>query len=286
MVTCPSLPEAAHLRTKRGPLMLRKTYHTRIAGLVIYGLLGTTTTSSGQEQENPYTTGQDIRTGEELFGRNCSRCHGLEAGGGERGPDLKTGSFQHASTDAGLFAVISDGIPNTEMVGIGRNRGEQSVWQLVAYLGSLNSRARVEVAGNPAIGEEVYREKGDCSSCHIIGAEGGRHGPDLSTIGDRRSPDELMSDLLNPDERVQPRWWTMRIVHNDGTTVEGLRMNEGTYSVRILDSSDNLWSFLKQDLSLSERIEKSSMPAYGEHLTRRELRDLVAYLYGLSRSSG
>lgn len=266
--------------------MLRKTHHASIIGFIISGLIGTVVSSSGQERENPYTTGQDIQTGEQIFGRNCSRCHGLEAGGGERGPDLKTGSFQYANTDTGLFTVISDGIPNTEMVGIGRNRGEQSVWQLVAYLRSLNSRVRVEVAGNPSIGAAVYREKADCSSCHTIGAEGGRHGPDLSTIGDRRSPDELMSDLLNPDERVQPRWWTMRVIHNDGTAVEGLRMNEGTYSVRMLDSADNLWSFLKRDLRQSERIETSSMPAYGERLTSTELQNLVAYLYGLSKGSG
>ena len=153
----------------------------------------------------------------------------------------------------------------------------------MAYLRSLSSGVRVEVAGNPSIGEELYRGKGSCSSCHVINTEGGRHGPDLSTIGDRRSPDQLMSDLLTPNERVQERWWTIRIVHRDGTEVEGLRMNEGTYSVRILDTDDNLWSFLKQDLSESERTETSSMPAYGVSFTSGELEDLVAYLYGLSR---
>ena len=263
--------------------MLRKTLHAGIIGVLISGLIGSLMTVSGQEQDNPYTTGQDVQTGEQLFGRNCSRCHGLEAGGGERGPNLTTGEFQHASTDASLFTVISDGIPNTEMVGIGQNRGDQSVWQLVAYLRSLSSGVRVEVAGNPSIGEELYHGKGSCSSCHVINTEGGRHGPDLSTIGDRRSPDQLMSDLLTPNERVQERWWTIRIVHRDGTEVEGLRMNEGTYSVRILDTDDNLWSFLKQDLSESERTETSSMPAYGVSFTSGELEDLVAYLYGLSR---
>jgi len=106
--------------------------------------------------------------------------------------------------------------------------------------------------------------------------------PSFSTIGDRRSPDQLLSDLVDPDERVQPRWWTMRVTHLDGTRVEGLRMNEGTYSVRILDADDNLWSFLKRDLRESERIETSSMPSYAGTLTDGELEDLVAYIYGLS----
>ena len=138
------------------------------------------------------------------------------------------------------------------------------------------------VAGDPFTGERLYRGAANCSSCHQIGGEGGRHGPDLSTIGDRRSPEQLLSDLVDPDERVEPRWWTMRVTHLDGTRVEGLRMNEGTYSVRILDADDNLWSFMKRDLRESERIETSSMPSYAGTLTDGELEDLVAYVYGLS----
>ena len=264
--------------------MFRKTLHLGTVGVLVAGSTGGLATGlSAQEQANLYTTGQDVQSGQRLFARHCSRCHGLGAGGGETGPDLTTGEFRHASTDAGLFNVISDGIPNTEMRGIYRTRADQSVWQLVAYLRSLTGGARVEVVGDASTGAQLYRGKGNCSSCHMIDGEGGRHGPDLSTIGDRRSPGQLMSDLVEPDDRVQPRWWTMRVTHRDGTRVEGLRMNEGTYSVRILDADDNLWSFLKEDLRESQRIETSSMPAYAGTLTEGELEDLVAYLYGLRR---
>ena len=75
----------------------------------------------------------------------------------------------------------------------------------------------------------------------------------------------------------------MRVTHLDGTRVEGLRMNEGTYSVRILDANDDLWSFSKRDLRDSERIETSSMPAASGSLSESQLEDLVAYLYGLTR---
>ena len=233
-------------------------------------------------QANPYTMVQDVQTGEVLFGRQCSACHGVGAGGGEMGPDLTTGEFEHSSTDAGLFNTISEGVPGTAMIGINRTRTDQSVWQIVAYLRSVSGGERVAVAGDASAGERLYRG-GGCTGCHVIDGAGGRHGPNLSTIGDRRSPDRLLSDLVDPDERVQPRWWRMRVTHRNGTRVEGLRMNEGTYSVRILDMDDELWSFLKKDLLVSERIETSSMPAYGDTLTDGELEDLVAYLYGLTR---
>ncbi len=265
--------------------MLLKHFHLGAVWVLVAGLTGGLEVGlSAQEQANPFTAAIDVQAGRQMFTRQCSVCHGVRATGGDIGPDLTTGEFEHASTDAGLFSVISDGIPDTPMAGLNRNRTDQAVWQIVAYLRSLSGGGeRVAVTGDPSIGEQLYRGAGNCSSCHRIDREGGRHGPDLTTIGDRRSPEQLLSDLTDPDERVQPRWWTMRVTHLDGTRVEGLRMNEGTYSVRILDGDDNLWSFLKRDLRGSERIETSSMPSYTGTLTGGQLEDLVAYLYGLSR---
>ena len=262
--------------------MLHKNLPLGVMGVLIAGLTGGLATGLAA-QANPFTDVPDVRAGQQLFNRQCSVCHGEGAAGGEVGPDLTTGDFRRASTDAGLFNVISEGIPNTAMMGVNPTRTDQSVWQMVAYLRSVSGGERVAVAGNASAGERLFRGRGDCSGCHVIDGEGGRQGPELSTIGDRRSPDELLSDLVDPAERVQPRWWTMRVTHLDGTRVEGLRMNEGTYSVRILDAEDNLWSFLKRDLRESERIQTSSMPAYAGTLTEGELEDLVAYLYGLTR---
>jgi cytochrome c oxidase cbb3-type subunit 3 len=269
---------------KKGSDMLHVNRYLRAMRVLIAGLTsGLATGLSAQEQANPFTTVEDVQAGQTLFGSQCSVCHGVGAAGGEIGPDLTTGEFRNAGTDAGLFRVISEGVPNTPMVGINRTRADQSVWQLVAYLRSLSGGRRVAVSGNASAGEQLFRGRGECSSCHVVDGEGGRQGPELSTIGDRRSPDQLLSDLVDPNERVQPRWWTMRVTHRDGTRVEGQRMNEGTYSLRILDTNDNMWSFEKRDLTASERIETSSMPPNAGRLTDSELQNLVAYLYGLTR---
>ncbi len=278
----------AWVRFKTGEVgggMLLENLHLGAMWALVAGLTGGLATGlSAQEQANPFTAAIDVQAGRRMFTRQCSVCHGVRATGGDIGPDLTTGEFEHASTDAALFSVISDGIPDTPMAGLNRNRTDQAVWQIVAYLRSLSGGGeRVAVTGDASAGERLYLGAGNCSSCHRIDSEGGRHGPDLSTIGDRRSPEQLLSDLVDPDERVQTAWWRMRVTHLDGTRVEGLRMNEGTYSVRILDADDNLWSFMKRDLRDSERIETSSMQAYGATLTDGQLEDLVAYLYGLSR---
>lgn len=237
---------------------------------------------TAQEGTNIYTTPNDLAVGQRQFDRHCSRCHGIGGTGGERGPDLTSG-FRRASTDGGLYVVVQDGVPNTEMRGFGGTQSEQTVWQIVTYLRSLTGGTRVEVPGDATAGAAIYARAG-CAECHAIDGVGGRDGPDLSTIGSRRSPEELLSDLTDPNERVQPEWWGMRVTHRDGTRVEGRRMGEGTYSVRILDAAGRMWSFEKRDLASHERIETSTMPSYVGTLSSDELEDLVAYLYGLTRT--
>jgi putative heme-binding domain-containing protein len=236
---------------------------------------------AAQEGTNVYTTANDVAVGERQFDRHCSRCHGIGGTGGERGPDLTSG-FRRASTDGGLFVVVREGVPDTEMRGIASGQSDQTVWQIIAYLRSLTGGVRVDIPGDPAAGAAVYA-RSDCAGCHMIDGSGGLDGPDLSTIGSRRTPGDLRSDLTDPDERVQPDWWGMRVTHADGTRVEGRRMGEGTYAVRILDAQGRMWSFQKRDLAAYERIERSPMPSYAGRLTDGELQSLVAYLYGLTR---
>jgi putative heme-binding domain-containing protein len=117
----------------------------------------------------------------------------------------------------------------------------------------------------------------------MVSGEGGRRGPDLTRVGNRRDPDELASDLSTPDEDVRPRWWTIRVTREDGSIVEGLRMNEDTFSLRLMDEDENLWSFLKGGIRSYERIETSSMPSVDGILTASEVDDLIAYLFSLRR---
>ena len=126
--------------------------------------------------ENPFTTVLDARMGERLFRQQCGRCHGRDAKGGELGPDLTSG-LQNASTDAGLFKVVREGLPNTQMIGISRSATDQSVWMVVSYLNSLNDTADVDLPGSATAGMQLFNGKGNCASCHMVSGEGGRRGP-------------------------------------------------------------------------------------------------------------
>ncbi len=241
-----------------------------------------TTPRAQETTENQFTTTLDVRMGERLFRQQCSRCHGRDANGGELGPTLTSG-FSSASTDTGLFGIVREGIPNTQMIGISRTATDQSVWMVVSYLNSLNDTGTVDLPGDAAAGQRVFSGKGNCSSCHMVNGDGGRRGPDLSRVGDRRDPDELASDLRTPEEEVAPRWWTLRVTREDGSVVEGLRMSEDTFTMRVMDENEDLWSFSKGSVRSHERITSTIMPSVNALLTNAEVDDLIAYLHQLRR---
>ena len=169
------------------------------------------------------------------------------------------------------------------MIGINPDASDQAVWQVVTYLNSLSPADSLDdLPGSPTSGQQLFAGKGDCARCHIVNGNGGRLGPDLSEIGERRSLAELRSDLTDPGAEVAPRWWTVEVTREDGSVVRGLRMHEDSFSLRLMDDQEGLRSFSKSQIRSFERDKISTMPAYAS-LTTQEQDDLVSYLLTLRR---
>lgn len=233
--------------------------------------------------KNPFTSEKDVAAGGRLYRSHCAVCHGIEGEGG-RGVALTTGQFRHGSSDTDLYDTISTGIPGTEMPGIFFN-GRQ-MWQLVGFVRSLSQgRAAEQTKGDPAKGREIYLATG-CAGCHRILGAGGRMGPDLSDVGAVRSLGHLEASLLRPSESVLPQHWTVRAKTRDGSAVSGLRMNEDTFSVQLMDPGGQLKSFRKASLSELEIDRSSAMPAYEGRFNDEEFENLIAYLASLRLREG
>lgn len=240
-----------------------------------------------QDEGNLYDTPFDVSEGESYFQRQCSRCHGQDAKGNDEtgAPDL-TGNLRRASTDAGIFGVIRQGVPGTAMLPVPTDTPDPTVWQLVAYINSLRTDpANINLPGNPAQGLALYDGKGDCARCHMINGSGGRLGPDLSLVGQRLDPDELRASLTDPSAEVAPRWWTVQVSQRDGSVVSGLRMDEDTFGLRVIDERANLWSFRKNEIESFTREQTSTMPGYAQTMTESEIDHLVAYLFSLRKEN-
>src|SRR5438105_1392778 len=156
-----------------------------------------------EEVRNPRTSPADVAQGEKTFRSHCSPCHGLKAEGG-RGPNLSTGIFYHGGADADLLRNISNGIDGTEMPGLFYS--PDRVWQVIAFLRSLNAASEPSSPTAAAQGETLFNRNG-CAQCHRVNGAGGRMGPDLSAIGKTRSPEHLRQSLLEPNADVRKRYW-------------------------------------------------------------------------------
>lgn len=228
---------------------------------------------------NPYTTPEDLAAGGRIFRSHCLGCHGRDGTGG-RGPNLTRLDLRSGGSDQDLVNTISEGIPGTEMPFFFFN-GKQ-LWQLVAFVQSLRrSSLPLQMKGNTESGAALFRGKGGCLKCHQVNGEGGRIGPDLSQVGARRSPNHLTTSLLDPGRYVSPLDRKVHVVTQDGKRLSGIRLNEDTYSLQLLDSNEKLIALSKDQLKEYRLDNSSSMPSYKQAFSQGELDDLVAYLYSL-----
>jgi putative heme-binding domain-containing protein len=231
---------------------------------------------------NPRRSPADVVQGEKTFRSHCSPCHGLKGEGG-RGPNLAAGTFYHGSTDADLLRNISNGIDGTEMPGLFYS--PDRVWQVVAYVRSLNASPHRFPAATVSAGEALFQRE-RCGECHLVNGAGGRMGPDLSSIGMTRSVDHLRQSVLDPNADVRQRYCVVTAVDDAGKTLGGFLMNEDTYTVQFIDTSGQLHSIEKAGLR-SLKIERvSKMPSYKAKLSDDEVNALVAYLSSLRPAGG
>src|SRR6202795_3051360 len=171
-------------------------------------LLYATALTLRAQEKNPFAgDAKAAKVGESQFRANCAFCHGLGARGGGRGPDLTRVQKKHGNADADLFRTINEGVPGTAMPqngatqqGVGMT--EQEIWQVIAYIRSVQVKTDTPAAGNAEHGKELFFGPGACSTCHMIQGKGGRLGPDLTATGSARATDYLVDSVRNPSRRL------------------------------------------------------------------------------------
>jgi len=235
------------------------------------------------------TSPADIAAGKVLYEATCSKCHGLDGGGGD-GPSLQ-GAPERLG-DAEVGAIIRGGIPGTGMNAYGSLNLEET-GQVVGYLKTLGHTADTAIAtGNPEKGKAVYDASG-CAGCHIISGQGGGVGPELTRVGAMRGPTYLHEALVTPGTNLPQEAAAMErgrftqflfvhVVTKNGHSFEGTRVYEDTFSIELKDATGRFHSFRKLELEKLEKLPgKSVMPSFKDTLSATQLNDLVAYLASL-----
>jgi putative heme-binding domain-containing protein len=235
------------------------------------------------------------KAGEYQFRINCALCHGLGARGGGRGPDLTRAQKKHTHSDAEMFQVISNGIAGTAMPANGTNgqgvgMTDEEIWQIIAYIRGQEVKAAAQPSGNAAHGKELFYGDGNCSLCHMIAGKGGRIGPELTSVGGSRTREAIIDSVRNPSRRLAwglteatkefpQEYESVKVVTVDGKGINGVTLNEDTFSVQIMDRNEQIHLLEKANLRSFQKSRESTMPKYNaDTLSDKELEDIVAYL--------
>jgi len=241
-------------------------------------------------QDAPHASSPDARAAlraeaKGAFENICASCHGLDARGGERGPDLATRPDAVRKTDAELLKIIRDGKAAEGMPSFA-SFGPAKLSALVVYLRELQGRnKRALLPGDPTRGKALFFGTGKCAECHSVGGKGGFWGRDLTAYASNMAAGQVRSAIVTPNKDLDPRRGLVTVTLTDSTSLSGLPRNEDNFSLQ-LQTTDGAFHLLsKSEIRAMTYLGRSPMPSdYSSTLSVAELNDLVSYLLVVSRS--
>ena len=143
---------------------------------------------------------------------------------------------------------------------------------LSPYLETLNG-------GSSDSGQDIFwtHEAAQCVRCHTIFETGGTMGPGLSGVGSRLSAEELLTALVNPSGSFAEGYQMVTLKLKVGETITGLVQSESETILSIKIGNQEVREIEKINIAERNSIP-SSMPPMGGILTKRGIRDVVAFL--------
>jgi cytochrome c oxidase cbb3-type subunit III len=249
--------------------------YTALAGLPV---------QSHAQQSGKSSGDKNTTEGKQIFATTCAACHGLDGGGGERGPDISHRREVQRLSDKALLQIVREGVPGTRMPAFG-SLGNSSTQSVVRYLRSLQGQtAAAPLSGNPDNGKALFFGKAGCAQCHMANGQGGFMGSDLSSFGSTQSPAEIRSAITDPNRNLDPRKRVVIVTTASGQTITGMARNEDNFSLQLQTTDGTFHLLNKSELQKIEYQPQSMMPDdYGSRLSSKEMDDLVSYLVSIAR---
>lgn len=137
--------------------------------------------------------------------------------------------------------------------------------------------------GNPAAGKQVFfNRQAGCYLCHRVGSDGGRVGPDLTKIGERRNQLDLLEAVVYPSSSLARGYESHSLLLADGRTLSGLIVRETADSLVLRTADQSESRVARSSIEEMKPSNLSIMPAGMENtMSRQQLADLIAYLQTL-----
>lgn len=227
-----------------------------------------------------------VQQGSALFRKDCSFCHGRDAGGGESGPDLTRSRLVTADVNGDKIGpVVRNGRPDKGMPPF--DRSDDQIASLAAFIHTQQNNAiagagrrgnggrkGVDVSdlqtGNVEAGKKYFEGAGGCATCHSPTG-------DLAGLASRYQGLELEERMLYP-RHAKPK---VSVTLSSDETITGALAYLDEFTVGLIgpDGSYRSWRIrdvqYKVDPALNAHVEK--FPKY----TDSDVHNLMAYLQTL-----
>lgn len=138
--------------------------------------------------------------------------------------------------------------------------------------------------GNADRGRAIFfgGSASSCRRCHQVDGIGGNVGPQLSGIAAHKDRRYLLESVVAPNAVIAKGYDTVVVLTTEGVVLSGIVREETDSALTLVTPEGSLISIPTADIE-DRSPGLSGMPAdYPNYLSRREIRDLVAYLATLS----
>lgn len=148
-----------------------------------------------------------------------------------------------------------------------------------AYAGSL-------MGGDADRGRGILfrNQSAQCLRCHAYDDRGGNAGPRLNGVANRLTRSQILEALISPGARLAPGFGVVSVTLKNGKAVSGTLVAEtdNSITIRLGDRQNEVVAV--KDIAKREN-SPSSMPDMKNILSKKEIRDVVAFLAGLKEDN-
>jgi quinoprotein glucose dehydrogenase len=134
--------------------------------------------------------------------------------------------------------------------------------------------------GDAMRGRDLFfnRSQLSCVRCHKVATRGGEVGPALTEIAVKKDKNYLLEAIVAPNAKIAENFETVILATDDDQVITGVLRKEDTENIQVILADGTVVNVPVEGV-VARRKGVSSMPAdLMKYLSRRELRDLVAYL--------
>jgi quinoprotein glucose dehydrogenase len=148
---------------------------------------------------------------------------------------------------------------------------------------AMAPNAELLEGGDAKAGKDVFFERLDvaCARCHTVKDKGGVVGPPLAKVGAERTREQILESILFPNKVIVQGYGQVMLAMKSDAIEVGRIEKETETEIKLILGDGSRKTLLKSEI----RARKESLSAMPDDiskpLSRRDLRDLVAYLSSL-----